>query len=84
MKTQLINFTIPEKLLNELDSLAKKKERSRSSILREAARLITRRAKKRESDFARIKKSAKGVNLDEDEAIALIEKVRDKLQINEG
>lgn len=82
MKTQLINFVIPERLLREVDALAKRKAKSRSAVLREAARLITRETRQREDDFAAITESAKRINLDQDEAVLLIEKVRDKLQIN--
>ncbi len=82
MKTQLINFTIPEKLLKEVDLLAKKQTKSRSSLLREGAYLITRKAKEKKADFVAITKSAKSLGLDQDEAIILIDEVRDRLQIN--
>ena len=82
MKTQLINFTIPKSLLKQVDSLAKKTARSRSSVLREGARLIAEQSKARKDDFSIISKSAKRINLSEDEAVLLIDRTRDKLQIN--
>ena len=82
MKTQLINFTIPKSLLKQVDSVAKKSSRSRSSLLREGARLIAKRAKQRKNDFFLIRQSAKEVNLSEEEAVLLIDKIRDELQIN--
>ena len=82
MKTQLINFTIPNRLLEKIDTLAQQEAKSRSEILREAVRRIIAETKQRRRDFASILTSAKEVNLPEDEAIALVDKVRAKLQIN--
>ena len=82
MKTQLINFTVPNELLKKIDTLAKKQSRSRSEILREAARRLLNETEQREYDFAGILQSAKRINLQEDEAISLIDKVRAKLPIN--
>ncbi len=82
MKTQLINFVIPKKLLKEVDLLARRQAKSRSSLLREGAYLITREAKEKKVGFATVVKSAEGLGLAQDEAITLIDKVRDSLQIN--
>lgn len=82
MRTQLINFTIPEELLWQVDKIAKRQARSRSEILREAARRLIRDEKQRRDDFATITQAAKRLNLSENNAIALIEAARIKLSIN--
>lgn len=82
MKTQLINFTIPNELLEKVDSLAKEQSRSRSEVLREAARYLINEVRKSKRDFAIIRRSGKKVNLTEDEAIALVDKARSTLPIN--
>ena len=82
MKTQLINFTIPKELLEKVDKLAKKELRSRSELLREAVRQLMQEKGKRRQDFAVIRQSGKRVNMTEDEAFALIDKVRSTLSIN--
>lgn len=82
MKTQLINFTIPKELLEKIDKLAKKEARSRSEILREAVRRLLNEVEKRKSDFSQIRASAKKINLPENEAIRLIDKVRTTLTLN--
>lgn len=82
MKTQLINFTIPEELLRQVDKIAKKESRSRSEFLREAARRLIWEEKERRGDFAKIFQAAKRVNLAEDKAIAFVDALRAKLLIN--
>lgn len=82
MATQLINFTIPKKLLKEVDLLAKKQLKSRSEILREAAMQLTKRTKEKERNFKAIYATAKKVNMSEQEAIKLVDKIRGELQIN--
>lgn len=82
MQTQLINFVIPEKLLNEVDRLAKEDSRSRSELLREAIRLYLKEQTQRKDDFALIKKSAKRISMKEEEAIVSVDKVRRSLSSN--
>lgn len=82
MKTQLINFTIPNELLEKIDMLARQEAKSRSEIIREAVRRIITNSKQKERDFVRIIRSAKKNNFREDEAVTLINEVRAKLQIN--
>jgi len=82
MKTQLINFTIPKDLLEKIDKLAKKEARSRSELLREATRRLLNEVEKRKSDFSQIRASAKKINLPENEAVRLIDKVRTTLTLN--
>ena len=82
MATQLINFTIPDKLLKDVDKLAKKESKSRAEVLRNAAHLITARSKQKDFNFSTISKSASRINLKEDEAIELVDKIRERLSIN--
>lgn len=82
MKSQLINFTIDDGLLKKVDGLAKKEAKSRSEILREAARRLVQESQLRAEDFVQITKSARRINMAEDEAVELIDKVRTKLGIN--
>lgn len=82
MRTQLINFTIPKELLIQVDKMARQQTRSRSELLREAARRLIQQEKQRRGDFARISQAAKRVNLSENKAIALVEALRAQLPIN--
>lgn len=82
MATQLINFTIPNKLLNDVDKLAKKQAKSRAEVLREAARQLTERVKEKERNFKAIQSSAQRIDMTEEEAIKFVDKIRDELQIN--
>jgi len=83
MQTQLINFTIPKKLLKKVDVLAKKELRSRSELLREAVRRYFEEQNQRERDFEVIRKTARRINLPEDKAMTLVGKVRDALPMNQ-
>lgn len=83
MQTQMINFVIPKELLREADLLAEKESRSRSEILREATRRYIQEQKEREKDFARVRLSAKRINMDEEEAFKLIDELRDSLPMNQ-
>lgn len=82
MATQLINFTIPNNLLKDVDKLAKKESKSRAEVLREAARLLTKRAREKERNFRAIQDSAKRINMREQDAINYVDKIRNDLQIN--
>ena len=82
MTTQLINFTIPNNLLRNVDKLAKKESKSRAEVLLEAARLLTRRAREKERNFRAIQESARRINMGDEEAIGFIDEIRDELQIN--
>ncbi|MBI2641425.1 ribbon-helix-helix protein, CopG family, partial [Candidatus Roizmanbacteria bacterium] len=54
MLKQLINFVIPEKLLNEVDLMAREDSRSRSELIREAVRFYLKEQKQRKDDFGLI------------------------------
>ena len=83
MQTQLINFTIPKPLLMKVDFLAQKEARSRSELLREALRRYLENERQRTEDFRRIKLSASKINLSEEEALDLVDKIRKELPINQ-
>ena len=76
MQTQLINFTIPKKLLRKVDLTAQRELRSRSELLREAVRRYLDEQMLRTKDFARIRAAAKRINLDEDKAMELAEEAK--------
>ena len=83
MDTQMINFVIPRKLLQAVDKLAQKELRSRSELLREAARKYIAEQAARKDDFTRIKTSVKKSRMSESKAMALIEEIRDSLPMNQ-
>ncbi len=83
MQTQLINFVIPEKLLDEVDAMAKNDSRSRSELLREAIRFYLKEQKLRKDDFMLIRNTAKRVNMREVEAIKAVTKVQRSLSANQ-
>lgn len=83
MDSQLINFTIPKNLLFQMDTWADKESRSRSELIREAIRQFLEERQLRKRDFDLILQSARRVNLGEEEAFDLIEKVRDELPMNQ-
>lgn len=82
MQTQMVNFVIPNKILYQVDLLAKKDFRTRSELFREAIRRYLAEEKSRKADFMQIKKAAARVNMDENEAMELVDKVRDELPMN--
>ena len=73
MNTQIIDFSIPKKLLAEMDRVAKATSRSRSEMLRESIRRILEEQEAKELLFKPISKSAKKVNLSEQKAIKFVE-----------
>lgn len=83
MQTQLVNFTIPKKILRQADKAAFLESRSRSELFREAIRRYLNERAEEKKDFARIRRSAASINLSEEEAIALVDKARDELPINQ-
>lgn len=83
MQTQLVNFTIPKKILVQVDSLARKEARSRSELFREAIRSYLKEQTSKDWDFERIKQAATRINLNEKEAFRLVEKVRKTLPLNQ-
>lgn len=83
MDTRMINFVIPSKLLEDVDRLAQRESRSRSELLREAARRYISESEQKKRDFARIRRSAKKINISEVEAIRMVDDIRSSLPINQ-
>ncbi len=79
----MVNFVIPNKLLSEVDLLAKEDSRSRSELIREAVRLYLKEQKAKKDDFALISKTAQRVNMDEGQAISTVDTVRRSLSSNQ-
>ena len=82
MDTQMINFSIPTTLLQQMDRVAEEESRNRSEFLREAIRQYMQEREERKRDFALIRQSAERINMKEEEAFALVEKIRKSLPMN--
>jgi len=72
----MINFSIPKKLLKEMDQAAKETARSRSEMIREAVRRLLNEQEEKELLFNSIRASAKGANLSEEKAMELVEEAK--------
>jgi len=71
-----VNISFPEALLAEIDAEAKRESRSRSELLREAAREYIRRQKQWDSVFALGDKVAREQQLTENDVALAIRTVR--------
>lgn len=83
MDTQMINFSIPKVLLQQVDQEAKVEARTRSGLLREAIRAYLSSEEARRRSFEVMRASAKRINMTEEEAIRLIDEIRDTLPMNQ-
>ena len=79
----MINFVIPSQLLKDVDRLAQKESRSRSELLREAARRYIAEKEQKERDFAQIRKSARRAEISEEKAIRMVDEIRKTLPMNQ-
>ncbi len=68
--------------MNRVDRFAKKTEKSRSELIREALRLYISSEQERTKQFLKIKLAAQRLNFSESAAENLIEKTRNALDIN--
>jgi metal-responsive CopG/Arc/MetJ family transcriptional regulator len=71
METKLINFTIPQKLLINVDKLARKKRASRSELLRQAVRDFLEKEQTRTQAFNLIMAAGARNNLSLEKAAKL-------------
>ncbi len=71
-----VNISFQDRLLAEIDAEAKRESRTRSELLREAARLYVRRQKQWERVFALGDEISKRVNLTETDVGREIQNVR--------
>lgn len=81
MKSSTVNISFNEELLKQIDQVAEEESRSRSELIREAARgYIERKRKwKRVFDLGRIKAGTKGITeTDIEEEIAAYRKHKKK------
>lgn len=79
----MINFSIPNALLEQADREAKIESRSRSELLREALRAYLNSEEARRRSFEIMRASAKRINMSEEEAIRYIDEIRDTLPMNQ-
>ena len=76
MRNLTVNISFQDKLLAEIDAEAKRESRSRSELLREAARLYVRRQKQWERVFVLGDELSKRGNLTERDVAREIQNVR--------
>ncbi len=76
MDTQMINFSIPNALLQQADRLAQKQSQSRSEFLRDAIRQSLEKEKIKSQLFSIVTQSAKRNSLSEEGAFALVEEAK--------
>jgi len=65
MKTGTVNISFQEGLLREIDEMAREESRSRSELIREAARIYIERKKRWKDIFAFGEKQARRLRLTE-------------------
>lgn len=65
MKTSIVNIAFKDDLLKDIDEIAKQESRSRSELIREAARMYIDKKKKWESIFAFATHHAQTIGLTE-------------------
>lgn len=76
MNTQMINFSIPNILLQNIDKVARKTSRSRSEIIREAVRRLIEEQEEKEILFKLIADTGKKADLAEDKVVELVEEAK--------
>lgn len=72
----MINFSIPNALLEQADRLAQKQSQSRSEFLRNAIRQSLEKEKIKSQLFSIVTRSAKRNNLSEEDALTLAEEAK--------
>lgn len=78
MGVNTVNISFRSDLLNEIDSIAREESRSRSELIREAARMYIERKQKWKSIFAFGKQQVSKLNLSEDDISREIRSYRKK------
>ncbi len=76
MSTVTVNISFQDRLLAEIDRIAKKESRSRSELLREAARLYIERKDRWNNIFDISAKNARKLNLSEEDVLNEITEYR--------
>lgn len=72
MTTATVNISFPKRLLRAMDHLARQEDRSRSELLREAARLYIDRQQRWEKLFAFGRRQARRLHLTPEDVNTLI------------
>lgn len=78
MKTGTVNISFQKELLRQIDDVAKEEARSRSELVREAARMYIDRKKRWKEIFAYGKKQAQQLGLQEKDVAGEIRAYRKK------
>jgi len=76
MAVSTVNISFQDDLLNQIDQIAQNEARTRSELIREAARIYIERKKKWESIFAYGESLAEKYNFTEDDVNDEIKKYR--------
>lgn len=76
MGLSTVNISFQEELLEQIDQVAKDEARSRSELLREAARLYIERKKRWDALFSYGEAAGKSLDLSKDDLIKEIKAVR--------
>lgn len=76
MNTQMVNFSIPDALLQNIDRVARKTSRSRSEIIRESLRRLVEEQEEKEILFKAISETGRRNGLSEDKAVELVEEAK--------
>jgi len=76
MKTSTINVSLKDDLLTQIDRIANEEARSRSELMREAARMYIERKKRWKSIFAFGKQQAAKLGLKESDVAKEIDRSR--------
>ena len=83
MSVSTVNISFQDDLLNQIDQIAKNEARTRSELIREAARIYIERKKKWESIFAYGESIAKKYKLTEEDVSEEIKKYRAEKRKNQ-
>ena len=78
MKTNTINISFRNDLLNQIDNIAKEESRSRSELIREAARMYIERKKRWSTIFKFGESLARQKKLTDEDVIREIKKYREE------
>ena len=78
MSTSTVNISFRNELLDQIDTIAREESRSRSELIREAARMYIERKKKWKSIFAFGKQRVSRLSLSEDDIDREIRSFRKK------
>jgi Ribbon-helix-helix protein, copG family. len=76
MNSSTVNISFNKNLLKQIDKIAKEESRSRSELIREAARLYIDRKSKWQTIFDYGKNRASKININENDIVAEIKKYR--------